>query len=58
MKPQSLEQRLANIEQTLDKLQNNHLWHIERDMRWIKRDSVVVALLVAAQLAVVYASVL
>lgn len=58
MKPQSLEQRLANIEQTLDKLQNNHLWHIERDMRWIKRGSVVVALLVAAQLAVVYASVL
>ena len=32
----NLDKRLALMEQTLHTMQHNHLYHIERDIRWMK----------------------
>lgn len=32
----SLDKKMALVEQSIDTIKNNHLFHIERDVRWIK----------------------
>lgn len=32
----SLDKKMALVEQSIDTIKNNHLAHIERDVRWIK----------------------
>lgn len=32
----SLDKKMALMEQSIDTIKNNHLAHIERDVRWIK----------------------
>lgn len=32
----SLDKKMALMEQSIDTIKNNHLFHIERDVRWIK----------------------
>ena len=56
-KLERLEQRMDGIEKKLDTIANNHLWHIERDMKML-RDYIgwgVGALLIVNIVAVLYA---
>lgn len=32
----NVDKKIALIEQNIDTIKNNHLFHIERDVRWIK----------------------
>ena len=32
----NLDKRLALLDQKLTTMKDNHLWHIERDIRWMK----------------------